>query len=455
MRIMALFNRYSENWKLDHIPGEYGLPIIGNSLKLVKDARGFSNYMADKYGPVHKSSAFMRRTVMMLGPEANEFVLMDRDRNFSSTRGWNPILEAFFPNGLMLRDFDNHKAHRKIMQTAFKAPVLKGYIHHLNKGISERLETWGQTPDFDFYPAIKQLTLDLAASVFLGVPLGPEADKLNRSFVDSVQAAVAIIRAPIPGTKFWRGVRGRKYIQNYLREQIPQRRDGKGEDMFTLLCQAADDEGNRFTDDEIVDHLNFLMMAAHDTLTSSLTTMIYHLGRNREWQENLRNECRSLGLGPDELSYDNLADLQMVEWAFKEALRINPPVPMIPRLAVRDIEFGGFKIPAGTAVGVSPGYTHKMPELWENPEAFEPDRFSEQRGEDRRHKFAWVPYGGGAHMCIGLHFAYMQAKVFTYQLMMKFAFYQDENYEADFQVIPIPKPKDGMPVHIRPIEEAA
>ena len=452
---MTLFNRTGENWDIAHIPGEYGLPVVGNSMKLIKDSRGFSQYMADRYGPVHRSSAFMRKTVVMLGPEANEFVLMDRDRNFSSEGGWNPLLGHLFPNGLMLRDFDNHRAHRKIMQAAFKSPAMRNYIDYLNKGVSDRLDVWATHPDFNFYPAIKQLTLDLAASVFLGVPLGPEADRLNKAFADSVAAAIAVVRVPIPGTKFGRGVKGRKYIQVYLRDQVPARRDGNGEDMFTLLCQATDEDGNRFTVDEIVDHMNFLMMAAHDTLTSSMTTMIHELAQHNEWQDTLRQECRSVGLSPNLLPYDKLDDLQMMEWAFKETLRLNPPVPMIPRRTIRDVEFGGYKIPANTSITISPGHTHKMEEIWTNPENFEPDRFSDQRAEDRKHKFSWVPFGGGSHMCIGLHFAYMQMKVFMYQLMMKYEFYQDEGYEADFQIIPIPKPKDGMPIHIRPVEEAA
>ena len=122
---------------------------------------------------------------------------------------------------------------------------------------------------------------------------------------------------------------------------------------------------------------------------------------------------------------------------------------------MRDFEFGGYTIPAGTAIAISPGYTHRMPELWHNPDNFEPDRFSDQRAEDRRHKFAWVPFGGGAHMCIGLHFAYMQTKVFMYQLLLNYRFHLDEGYEADFQIMPIPKPKDGLPIHLRPLKDAA
>jgi cytochrome P450 len=442
---------------LNGIPGEAGLPLVGKSLELLRDPSRVSEEMVRKYGRIYWSNAFGRTNVALLGPEANEFVLMDRDRNFSSAGGWNPLLGRLFPNGLMLRDFDDHRAHRRIMQVAFKQSAMRNYVEKLNEGIRHGLRQWEARGDFRFYPAIKQLTLNTAASVFLGMPLGPEADRLNRAFYDSVQAAVAVIRTPIPGTKMWRGVRGRKWIERYFREQIPLRRGSDAQDMFTLLCNAVDDDGNSYTDDDdVVDHMDFLMMAAHDTLTSSITTLIYQLCRHPEWQDAVRRECAALGLGADaDLPYDRLGDLQLVEWCFKEALRINPPVPSIPRRLVRDVEFGGYTIPAGTTVNVSPGYTHKMPELWSNPHAFEPDRFSDQRAEDRRHKFAWVPFGGGAHMCIGLHFAYMQTKVFMYRLLMNYRFHLDEGYKADFQIMPIPKPKDGLPIHLRPLEEAA
>jgi cytochrome P450 len=440
---------------LNGIPGEPGLPIVGKSLDLLRNPARVSDDMVSKYGLVYWTNAFGRTSVTLLGPDANEFVFMDRDRNFSSKDGWGPILGRLFPNGLMLRDFEDHRAHRRIMQVAFKQPAMVAYVEKLNEGIREGLKRWEAQGDFLFYQAIKQLTLNTAASVFLGMPLGPEADRLNRAFYDSVQASVSVIRAPIPGTKMWRGVQGRKWIERYFRQQIPLRRGSDATDMFTLLCNAVDEDGNSYTDADIVDHMDFLMMAAHDTLTSSITTLIYHLCRNPEWQEAARRECAALALPDDHLPYEHLGDLQIVEWCFKEALRINPPVPSIPRRAVRDFEFGGYTIPAGTTVNVSPGYTHRMPSLWTNPERFEPDRFSEQRAEDRSHRFSWVPFGGGAHMCIGLHFAYMQAKVFMYQLLRSYRFHLDDGYQAEFQVMPIPKPKDGLPIHLRPLEEAA
>ncbi len=190
------------------------------------------------------------------------------------------------------------------------------------------------------------------------------------------------------------------------------------------------------------------MMAAHDTLTSSLTSTLYHLAKYPEWQERLRAEILAVraDAGPT-LPFERLGDLEQTEWAFKEALRLFPPVPSIPRRALRDFEFAGVRIPAGTHVGVNPMYTHRMAEYWEEPEVFDPSRFSHNRSKGR-HKYAWVPFGGGAHMCIGLHFAYMQMKAFFYTLLSEYRVTVPDGYSCDFQMFPIPKPKDGLPVRL-------
>src|SRR6266403_3572866 len=158
-----------------------------------------------------------------------------------------------------------------------------------------------------FYPAMKQLTLDLAATSFLGAGIGPEVDEITRAFVDMVAASIAVIRKPWPGTPMARGVKGRARIVAYFSEQIPIRRARGGEDLFSQLCQATHEDGALLSTQDIVDHMSFLMMAAHDTLTSSLTSFIGVLAANPEWQQNLRDEVIQLGIAADApTSFDNL-----------------------------------------------------------------------------------------------------------------------------------------------------
>ncbi len=163
---------------------------------------------------------------------------------------------------------------------------------------------------------MKQLTLDLAAASFLGADIGPEVDEINRAFVDMVAAAVAPIRRPLPGTQMARGVAGRKRIVAYFRQQIPLRRGNHGgDDLFSQLCRATHEDGALLSEQDNIDHMSFLMMAAHDTLTSSLTSFVGELAANPDWQDRLRAEVLALGLAPGApSSFDDLEKCRCRRW---------------------------------------------------------------------------------------------------------------------------------------------
>jgi cytochrome P450 len=413
---------------LAHIPGDDGWPLVGHTLVVLSDPKGFVEGRAERYGLVYRSHAFGQSNVSLLGPEANEFVLLDSQKLFSSTLGWSVLLGRLFPRGLMLLDFDE-----------------------LNASIAKGLAQWPRGRAFKFYPAVKQLTLDLAATSFLGEELGPELEAVKRAFIAMVAASIAVIRAPLPGTQMGRGVRGRALIVDYFNRQIPLRRERGGDDLFSQLCRATWEDGSLLSNADIVDHMSFLMMAAHDTLTSSLTSFVYRLAANPLWQERVREEVRGLRLTADEpLPFSRLDDLSLTEMAFKEAMRLAPPVPSLPRRAVRDFEFMGYRIPAGAGVNINPLYTHHMPQIWPDPERYNPLRFDAEASR-ARHKFAFVPFGGGAHMCLGLNFAYMQAKCFTWHFLNRYRATIAPDYRPAWKMWPIPYPRDGLHVTLAPV----
>ena len=438
-----------------HIPGDYGRPVIGNTFRMLADPHRFVQGMVAKYGPVYRNRAFGGCAVMLSSADGIERVLFDRDQTFSSEQGWGPLLDRLFPRGLMLLDFDHHRVDRRALSIAFKPEPMRHYAGSLNAGIARSVADW--QGDMLFYPAIKALTLDLAADSFIGIPWGPEAARINTAFVDMVQAATTPIRKALPLTKMKRGVDGRAYlVEFFTAETLRRREEGGGQDMFSQFATATREDGSLLPVDEVVDHMIFLMMAAHDTITSSATTLVMQLARHPEWQEKLRAEVFAVTGGPDadgrprDLAYDDLGKLDLVEMAFKEALRIVPPVPSTPRRALKSFEFGGYRIPAGAMVGFNAHFVHHSPEHWDDPEVFDPLRFTPDKVK-ARHKYAWVPFGGGAHMCLGLHFAYMQVKILMAQLLQRYRIEIEPGYDPEWQAWPIPKPKDGLKLRFEPL----
>src|ERR1700744_305987 len=145
---------------LAHIPGDEGWPVVGRTLAILADPKGEVERMAAKHGLVYRSRVLGETSITLLGPEANELVLFDQSKLFSSTHGWGPILDRLFPRGLMLLDFDEHRLHRRALSVAFKSGPMKSYLGELDAGIAARGAQWKQQPgEMLFYPAMKQLTL--------------------------------------------------------------------------------------------------------------------------------------------------------------------------------------------------------------------------------------------------------------------------------------------------------
>lgn len=388
--------------------------------------------------------------VSLFGPEANRFVLLDVERQLSAKRAWDFIMGRIFANGLLLRDGSDHRQHRRTMQSAFHQNALRGYVERMNEPIAQVVDRWEDQGDvFRAFPAFKALTLELACSIFLGVDLGAETVRLNRAFEDTVAASMSFVRLRIPGLEFDRGMRGREFMMDLFGAMLPSRRHGDGEDMFSRLCRAESEEGERFDDGEIVDHVIFLMMAAHDTTTSSLSSLLYELGRAPAWQEKVREEASAAHLSTP--GFDDLMGLELADRVVKETLRLHPPLSTIPRMTERECVFDGYRIPKDAMVAVYPLHSHYLEDWWSDPFSFDPDRFAPGRAEHERHPYLFVPFGGGAHMCIGYRFAELQIKAILCALLRRYRWSLPAGYRLPEQQAPIAKPTDGLPLALERI----
>ncbi|MEE4316601.1 MAG: cytochrome P450, partial [Erythrobacter sp.] len=155
---------------LAHIPGDAGWPLVGNTFTMLADPHAFAERMINTHGKVYKNRAFGGWQVALIGAEANELLLFNKDKIFSSEQGWGPVLDQLFPRGLMLMDFEHHRIDRRALSIAFKPEPMRHYSGALNRGIAREVATWAGPKEF--YPAIKKLTLDLAADSFIGIPWG-------------------------------------------------------------------------------------------------------------------------------------------------------------------------------------------------------------------------------------------------------------------------------------------
>lgn len=446
------YQRRPFNKKLDDIAGENGLPLLGSTLELISNPYALVDRLYKTYGPVARTRMLTQPYLIVSGADINQMILLDSEKNFSATMGYNESLAQFYSGGLLVRDFDDHKMHRRLFQTAFKNDTMRLYTDVMNNVMKTNIDSWENTKDFHFFPHVKSTLLDVAAQTFLGIDdlKGDEAQRIARAFEDISMGMMGIVRWDTPLLPFclWRkGKKAKRYMEKYLISQIAARRASDKMDIFSLVCRETDENGEYFCDVDIASHIDFLLFAAHDTTTSNLSYIMQYLGQDKALQEKARAEC----FNKDKafLSFDDLKDMQELQKIHSEALRMHPSVMMMLRRTIRDCEIGGVQVPADTMVNVFPQYSHMMEEYWDNPQQFDPERFSAERAEHKRHAFQFIPFGGGAHKCIGLHFAGMIMKCFMHQMLLRYEWKVPEGYTPVQQVFPLPKQKDDLPLTLK------
>ncbi|MEP5566856.1 MAG: cytochrome P450 [Halioglobus sp.] len=429
---------------LSHLPGHKGLPLIGDALPFLKNTLKYMRRYHDLYGDVFWTCIGPTPSVHLVDADAVKLLTLDSDKNFSTGKGYEGTLSSFFPDGLLLKDFSDHRMHRRIMQSAFKNAMLEQYMSQIHDIVRDHMGRW-QGQKITFVSSMKDCLLEVGSKVFLGMELGEDSKRINRGFVDMAHGCTTPFRLKIPGTTYYNAVKGYEFMSQRFHEQIPEKRASNSTDMFSLFCKETQEDGNYFSDEDIVHHINFLLFAAHDTTTSTLSGIMYQLMENPDWLRVCRDEA--LAIDKDKLCFSDLDQLTNIGYCFKEVLRLCPPVVGLGRRSIREFDFKGYKIPANTLVSASSILVQRDPKYYTNPDAFDPLRFSPGREEHKKHNFAWSPFGGGAHKCIGLHFAEMLVKVTLFELLRNCEFESTEP-ASEYTYLPFPKPINDLPLNV-------
>jgi cytochrome P450 len=300
------------------------------------------------------------------------------------------------------------------------------------------------------HPLIRDLSLRIAIEIFMGAEQTAETRRMADAFEDCVRAGLAFVRFPVPGLRWDRGLRSRKVLEEWFRTRIPAKRASYDEDLFAALCHVETDEGHSFDDEDVVNHMIFLMMAAHDTSTITATAVCWFLAHHPEWQERCRGEVLAQGDGPVDLAMTE--QLPTLDAVVMEALRLVAPVPGMARRATRDTEISGHFVPAGTLITVNAWASHLLPSIWADPDSFDPTRFLEPR-EERRHRLAHMAFGGGVHKCIGMYFGRAEVKALVRRILLGYRIEVPADYEVTWDMTSLPTPADGLPVTLRPLHQ--
>ena len=427
---------------LSHLPGPRGHWFLGNSGDFLPNPGRYIRETRQRYGNCFTVGVLRnRRQVVLTGPAANRLVLLDPEDNFSARWGWE-VVHAYFPDMVLLRDFADHRQHRRMMTPLFKPAALRRYLARMDPIVRDSIGAWPET--VDAYAILKRLTLDVALRVFAGFEPGPANEAVYRDLatvLDNVLAA--------RGVRRWRGLRARDRLRRSLRVELAHRRCGAGRDLFTHLAVQTDESGRRLSDSDVVDHVLGLLFAAHDTTASALTTMCVRLAEDPAWQARLREEFQGVREDCGEaLDYRSLDRLPLTDAFFRETLRQYSPLQIVPRRSVREFRFEGHRIPANAPILLFPQATHFDAEFFPDPERFDPLRFVDGPTLE---PFAFIPFGRGSHMCLGMHFAAMEVKAILYRLLLDRELRLEERGERTLNYVPVVRLPRPVRLHLRPV----
>jgi cytochrome P450 len=352
--------------------------------------------------------------VMLVGPEANRFILVEQRDNLHWRAEQDPVTRLL-RHGVLVEDGDSHDSLRHEINPALHRRVLEQYVEAMWRCTDTVINNWPSAAgSVDMLPEMRKIALLILMKTLFGVDFGPDLKRLW-------QAILRTLRYISPGPWIvWRNVpspgyqRALQQLDDYLHQLITLRRasDILTEDLLSLLI------GSGMPDQLIRDQLLTILIAGHDTSTALLTWALYLLSCYPEVRTSVQNEVTSvLGRKPANLS--DLSRLEYLDQVLKETLRLYPPIHLGSRIAAMDLEFRSFPIPAGTRVLYSIYLTHRDEKHWHNAAAFMPERFSPELAR-QRHPYTFLPFGGGPRNCIGMAFAQVEVKVVLARILQKF-----------------------------------
>ena len=412
-------------------------PVVGHSIQFNYDALALIQRLQESKGDVFQLNILNEDVLLFLTPSATKQIFLDPDDNFSSKHGWEFSIGPTFENGLMLRDFDDHKYHRSLLQNSFRRDALDKYINIIQPRIDSWIEEVKQKREFYLYKSIKQLMFNVAVELFFDEVDDTKLNHLNQLFINSIKPATTIVRSPYPMTRMKKGLKARVELLEYFQEKS-DKIDLSKETLFADLVKTNKEEAG-LTNFEIAEHMIFLLLAAHDTTTSTLTSSIHFLAGNEYYQNKVKTESSTL-------SKTDISDLKngiIGEALFNEAIRKYPPVPFSPRWVVRDAELDGYEIPKNTYIAAGPLVLHNDERYWEDPLAFNPERFEDPTITHE----AYFPFAGGAHTCLGKFFASYLFKNVVYKLVDNFQVI-NTNEELKINPAPIPNPRKDVKIQV-------
>lgn len=414
-------------------------------LQRVADTCGELGYF--KAGPLH--------VYLLNNPDHIRDLLVTHQKNFTKSRGLQ-LAKRILGEGLLTSEGELHLRQRRLVQPAFHRQRLEGYGTVMCEEAAKMRGVWQDGSAIDVAEEMMRLTLTIVGKTLFGVNVEDEAKEIGDALTTAMSLfsrltnplATFLEKLPLPSN--FRFFRAKRRLDETIYRMIAARRQS-GEDrgdLLSMLLMAQDEEGDggRMTDLQVRDEAMTLFLAGHETTAIALTWTWYLLSQHLDCETKLHEELRSV-LGDRAPTVHDYPQLNYTRMVLAESMRLFPPAYVFGRMAINDYRIGEYDVPAGATLLVSPYILHRLERFYPEPLRFMPERWT-QVNETERHKFAYVPFGGGPRVCIGEGFAWMEGVLVLATMAQRWRLRLVPDHPVALQPLITLRPKFGVKMRL-------
>jgi cytochrome P450 len=441
-------------------PGPRPLPIVGNLLSLRRDPLAFLQQLQRTYGDVATLHIGRSPVVLLSRPEYVRYVLVEHSRQFNSGVGGGPNNDdgTAISEGLLALNGEKHRQQRRAVQPAFHKKRVEHYAEVMQQYTQDLLDNWQPGDVIDMSQSMQELTVRIVGKCLFDLDLVNQLDTIGHTFNDLIGGRASILeslfrlRIDNPFTSYGKRKAALRNLDMLIYTLIAERRHDSSDrgDMVSMLLEAQTGEQPEqpLNDKQVRDHLITFIAAGHETTANALIWTFYLLSKHPEIRLKLFKELHDV-LGNRAPTVEDMAKLPYTEWVLQESMRLYPPAWVQARVATEDIELEGTHIPAGTTVMMSQWVMHRRPDLWQDAEAFRPERWDPEQAQHLP-AGAYFPFGAGPRMCIGMPFAQLEAKIILVNMLQRFTPQTAPGYQAETNPVITLRPKEHLRMRLFP-----
>ncbi|XP_077996721.1 ultra-long-chain fatty acid omega-hydroxylase-like [Glandiceps talaboti] len=482
--VISLAKSMGKRWKSEAAFSEFPTfarnAVLGNIHMFGNNEEAFAWLVEQLQGCPHGFQIWLGPFMSCLAcihPSTIQPILSSSEPKDELTYGF---VKPWLGDGLLISKGSKWFRNRRLLTPGFHFDILKQYVHVFNDSAKIMMEKWeklSQKGSIELFEHVGLLTFDSLLRCIFGQQSDCQLGKTH-PYLKAVSELTKLIeergRYPPYFVDFiyqispsgFRFRKAKNLVHNYSSGVIKKRKqeleaekkeslDNKTKyiDFLDILLQARDEDGMGLTDQEIRDEVDTFMFEGHDTTASAISWCLYNLARNPEHQQKCREEIDSIldTKNGDTIEWDDLGNLPYLTMCIKESLRFNPTVPFIGRRLSKPMKLPELNvtIPAGEWIGILIVLLHRNPYIWDDPDTFDPLRFTPENSQSRS-PYAYVPFSAGPRNCIGQNFAMNEIKIVVGSALRKFELTVDESIPARRVSALIMRAENGLHVHLKP-----